>query len=486
MTDSINNNSVDNSSLLQLLNKNFELVQNLQSNYQRLKTQNEELLRRNTTLEKSLGDKDSSFYEMVNQKSELELKIHSLQKKCTELESSNAQYNEKIKYIESLENEREVLVNKNEEMENKYSILVEKANFVNTLNDELQAEKEKYELLSAKLREYESKIKLMSDIERNLSLVSKELTHKNFLLNERAVEIDKLKDIIAELENDIYKYKQFESQAKELLNDKISVMDEFKEFRMKSDVEYSNVVNENTILKIELEEIRNKVSESNDESTYYTSQIAELSNQLNLLDDEIRIVKSSVSDYEDKINGLLIELENKNEEILQVRNSMIASRNADFDNSLAIKEIEIKALTSQVDQLQSEINLLKSSPATNQNADIDLNLFLSENNELQSELEELKVNYEISLAKISKMKDLEEQLNFYVNQNKILELNLENSRERISDLEELLKTRYEQISLLETQVNDLIDSKINEKSKNDMIDRIDEYLNYIDSKLKIS
>ena len=76
-----NNNLISNDEIKNLLKKNSELVNNLLDSYIRMKQQNNELVRRNSTLEQSLGDKDSSFYDIVNQKSELELKVHSFEKK---------------------------------------------------------------------------------------------------------------------------------------------------------------------------------------------------------------------------------------------------------------------------------------------------------------------------------------------------------------------------------------------------------------------
>jgi chromosome segregation ATPase len=67
----------------------------------------------------------------------------------------------------------------------------------------------------------------------------------------------------------------------------------------------------------------------------------------------------------------------------------------------------------------------------------------------------------------------------------ISDLNLAQSRERIESLEELLKTRYEQINILESQINELLSSK-NLISKNniELVQRIDDYINYIDNQIK--
>lgn len=575
-----NNNLISNDEIKNLLDKNSELVNNLVDSYIRIKQQNNELVRRNSTLEQSLGDKDSSFYELVNQKSELELKIHSYQKKYSDIENILKEKEEKISQFLNTENELLDIKSKYNDLENQYMIANEKANVVNLLNEEIDLLKQKNAEISNEKNKLIEKVKNQIELEKNLTLVSKELSHKNLLLNDRAVEIEKLKGHIAELDNSVYKYKNIESELENQIKQNQLIYIEFEEYKTTHNSEYSNIADINTYLKKQIAEFEEKSKEFDD--------------KINLKNDEMNLINSKIIEYQNTINDLNNEIskinqiiDEKNNKIFELDNYKKNIQDDNYNNELAIKEIEIRALIAKVeelentsknkqedlglfnnleieyDSLKNEYNSLKirfdELVNSNENNDeklqniqneyknsseklnleiVELNIeinnlrnendsksnLINENNNKINELKQIikniseetikkdtiisdlkldlendakydietieKLNYEKDILKNEiSMKndhnnDLEEKIRDLTEQNTRLDFDFKNSNIKIQDLENLLKTRYEQIDFLENQINHLIDEKSkNKKINEELVFRIDEYIKLIDSKI---
>lgn len=399
----------------------------------KLSVQNQELISRNSTLERSLGDKDSSFYEMVNQKSEFELKVHNITLQNQELEKIIQENKDKIEQLDNKQEEINVLQNMYNDLEQKFNLVSEKANFLPILDEELTKEREKLNSLNQKVNSLESelerlipveveklnlenslnqlqgefdellgkKIELDSTIERllpiengygqlkhelneshqkyaelhnektkleieisrltplekNLSIISKELSHKNLVLNERALNVEKLKSVIAEHENSIYKLKNKESNLTIILEQKDVIISELNQQLYEANQRVEISEKEMWSLKESLESTINSFNDANDKLNTYDSDLKDAERQI-------------------------LELQ-----ISTKQNDAISTE----DNSLMVKDIEIRALTSKIDEL--EYKLFKIS----ENDLVQSEKFESSNdmsNALVKELEDLQAKYE--------------------------------------------------------------------------------------------
>ncbi len=594
--------NVENSDLRSTIDNLWNFVNTTIDKLGNLKNQNEELLLRNSTLEKSLGDKDSNFYDLINQKSELEIRIHNLNIQNLELERRLESNSSGLDLYSQQESEFKSLKAAYEDLELKYNLTLERANFAAVLSDDLKIEREKYSKIVNEKFNLEQDLRKLSEIERNLSMVSKELAHKNFLLNERAVEIDKLKDKIAELDNVVFKLKSTENQFMSQIHQKNTVQDEFENFRIESERNVSEIIRIKDLLEIEVENLKSEISDltlqtsqlkqSNmmlvDENEILNQRIKDLSNNTvdleevsNLMENtfsvkdlEINSLISKVEELEHQINSKpdvilpvlpeeysdidslyldLLDLREKlssSEKLLQeekTKMEVIETELLNTNDELNKKDEQISQLSLEIETIKSKIEekdfdneLLKenieklnlivtSEQSTAEEIRLEINskdLLIEENNNKIEELKQIISNLSqkimskdkeiISLKadneKSSLFDDNLESLNQYVAQiqenelalesknAKILQLeklvnelngtiiisdlNLKQSRERLDSLEDLLKTRYEQINILESQINEIVPSKKDDTPEIiELAERINDYITHIDRQI---
>ncbi len=594
--------NVENSDLRSTIDNLWNFVNTTIDKLGNLKNQNEELLLRNSTLEKSLGDKDSNFYDLINQKSELEIRIHNLNIQNLELERRLESNSSGLDLYSQQESEFKSLKAAYEDLELKYNLTLERANFAAVLSDDLKIEREKYSKIVNEKFNLEQDLRKLSEIERNLSMVSKELAHKNFLLNERAVEIDKLKDKIAELDNVVFKLKSTENQFMSQIHQKNTVQDEFENFRIESERNVSEIIRIKDLLEIEVENLKSEISDltlqtsqlkqSNmmlvDENEILNQRIKDLSNNTvdleevsNLMENtfsvkdlEINSLISKVEELEHQINSKpdvilpvlpeeysdidslyldLLDLREKlssSEKLLQeekTKMEVIETELLNTNDELNKKDEQISQLSLEIETIKSKIEekdfdnelpkenieklnlIVTSEQSTAEEIRLEINskdLLIEENNNKIEELKQIISNLSqkimskdkeiISLKadneKSSLFDDNLESLNQYVAQiqenelalesknAKILQLeklvnelngtiiisdlNLKQSRERLDSLEDLLKTRYEQINILESQINEIVPSKKDDTPEIiELAERINDYITHIDRQI---
>jgi len=594
--------NVENSDLRSTIDNLWNFVNTTIDKLGNLKNQNEELLLRNSTLEKSLGDKDSNFYDLINQKSELEIRIHNLNIQNLELERRLESNSSGLDLYSQQESEFKSLKAAYEDLELKYNLTLERANFAAVLSDDLKIEREKYSKMVNEKFNLEQDLRKLSEIERNLSMVSKELAHKNFLLNERAVEIDKLKDKIADLDNVVFKLKSTENQFISQIHQKNTVQDEFENFRIENERNVSEIIRIKDLLEIEVENLKSEISDltlqtsqlkqSNmmlvDENEILNQRIKDLSNNTvdleevsNLMENtfsvkdlEINSLISKVEELEHQINSkpdvilpvlpeeysdidsLYIDLLNLREKLsssekllqeektkMEVIETELLNTNDELnkkDEQISQLSLEIETIKSKIEEKDFDNELLKenieklnlivtSEQSTAEEIRLEINskdLLIEENNNKIEELKQIISNLSqkimskdkeiISLKadneKSSLFDDNLESLNQYVAQiqenelalesknAKILQLeklvnelngtiiisdlNLKQSRERLDSLEDLLKTRYEQINILESQINEIVPSKKDDTPEIlELAERINDYITHIDRQI---
>ena len=347
----------------------WELVSVSLDKLEKLRLQNQELLNRNNKLEQSLGDKDSNFYDIVNQKSEFELKIHELNKKNQELESKLNDFENLSGEIDFLNLELKKSEEKFKELESVYILSQEKSKFVSVLDDELSKEKEVNAALILEKTKLEQEVARLTPVEKNISIVSKELAHKNLVLNERADEIEILKIRIAELDNTIFKYKNIERNLDKEIQSKNEVLRNFETYKNDNELAINDLKSElskrdeliNT-LQNEIDDIylpKIKVLESHIKEN--DNLITELNSQIDVFISKNIELNRKISDFEKSLKSRLENHEgmiDKESEPRTYIDYIVGNEQelvSGLDNSLIIKDIEIKALTSRLNELEKLI-----------------------------------------------------------------------------------------------------------------------------------
>ncbi len=347
----------------------WELVSVSLDKLEKLRLQNQELLNRNNKLEQSLGDKDSNFYDIVNQKSEFELKIHELNKKNQELESKLNDFENLSGEIDFLNLELKKSEEKFKELESVYILSQEKSKFVSVLDDELSKEKEVNAALILEKTKLEQEVARLTPVEKNISIVSKELAHKNLVLNERADEIEILKIRIAELDNTIFKYKNIERNLDKEIQSKNEVLRNFETYKNDNELAINDLKSElskrdeliNT-LQNEIDDIylpKIKVLESHIKEN--DNLITELNSQIDVFISTNIELNRKISDFEKSLKSRLENHEGMIDKESEPRTYIdyIVGNEQELvsgsDNSLIIKDIEIKALTSRLNELEKLI-----------------------------------------------------------------------------------------------------------------------------------
>lgn len=594
--------NVENSDLRSTVDNLWNFVNTTIDKLGNLKNQNEELQLRNSTLEKSLGDKDSNFYDLINQKSELEIRIHNLNIQNLELERRLESNSSGLDLYSQKESEFKSLRAAYEDLELKYTLTLERANFAAVLSDDLKIEKEKYSKIVNEKFNLEQDLRKLSEVERNLSMVSKELAHKNLLLNERAVEIDKLKDKIAELDNVVFKLKSTENQFLSQIHQKNTVQDEFENYTTESEKNVSELTRLKDLLEIEVGNFKSEITDLSlqtsklkqtnimlvDENESLNLRIRDLSNNSVNLEEVSNLIENTFSVKDLEINSLISKVEElehkllskpdvklselpeeysdidslyldlldlkekssssenlyqiektKNEEIksellnsndelnkkdeqisqlsLEIETIKSKIEEKDFDNELLkenieslnlkltseqntaeeirlninSKELQIEEYNNKVEELKQIISNLSQQIMSKDKEILSLkteneesSLFddnLESLNQYVAQIQENEIALESRNAKILQLEKLVNELNGTII---ISDLNLKQSRERLDSLEDLLKTRYEQINILESQINELVPSKNdNTLDSKELADRINDYISHIDRQI---
>jgi chromosome segregation ATPase len=148
----------------------------------------------------------------------------------------------------------------------------------------------------------------------------------------------------------------------------------------------------------------------------------------------------------------------------------------------------IDALTKEAETLRGELQSSADSNTIEQSiAEYDAKIA-----EYEAKVEELK-------AVISKMSEqiihsntiekrfdeLNEKLNKLTNELTVKDIALTQTREQVDELEKLLKKRYEQIKILESELNEIYDKVNSNKTKfAGLTNKIDNYIMQIDEFLK--
>lgn len=182
--------------------------------------------------------------------------------------------------------------------------------------------------------------------------------------------------------------------------------------------------------------------------------------------------------------------------LLQKERDRLKKLNQAMSDELDLTKATLNNKLALIENLNQEIALLGSdleSALTMKSIDEQSNI---ENKakiaEYETKIEELKT----VISKISeqiihtnalekRVKELDDKINKLSNELTVKDVNLAQSREKNEDLEELLKKRYEQIKILELELNGLYEKTNRNKSKfADLSGKIDNYIMQIDEIIK--
>lgn len=356
-------------------------------------------------IQKDLASKNIRIYELLNE-------IESYKEKVTISESQllKTKDNEKIipmlqKQLAQLESESSTKFNEINEVN--YQLSVENAQLKDDLNN--------------------SKIEIGNVENEKAILENKNQELNQFILNLQNETID-LKNQISELHGNIEqlnieiirlnKINQSYIKEHELIKSNNEINN--KELKIAQDeINNLNTYNEELIIEIErLERINN---ENKNELTTLQDQHKKLNNMLDEVKSENSNIKNSIERYQIEIDNLKSEVNSAgNERIIEYSNKIDELERLNTDLQFRLEESQ-----NELSQKSKDVKMLQDR----------LSDFINEANELKSDLAEQNV-----------------KLSIYSN-------NESKNLTRINSLEELVKTRYEQINLLESKINTLLEEK---------------------------
>ena len=324
----------------------------------------------------------------------------------------------------------------------------------------------------------------------DLEFAAKDIAVKNQMIHEKDDEIVKLKDSIALLENDITNAKssteeldklrsEFEGQI-EKLNSKISsdeyTIAELRKRRdeldkeliaLKENQEKTTEVKELSSQELEsyknkVEDLESKLQVSKNEVLIKDKTIADSHSAFEELQKELSSSEATKRELEEKIelfkqvetsSGTMKEKIQNLEEKLQVKNTEYLMKDSKVNELLSankVQEDKIIELQQTIDNTETQLYQLRKEAS-------EYNKDMMNNDSLMERLRDLSE----AKAKIESEKfDLAEQ-----NQ----------------ELQELLKTRYEQIDILERQINNMLElDNLEIGERQDIAGKIDNLVEHLE------
>lgn len=259
--------------------------------------------------------------------------------------------------------------------------------------------------------------------------------------------------------------------------------------------EYELLKEINKEYELKINELSNSVQSVNSDSESFQNLLREATENNDILVSAIQSIKNEnlrlLEEYEFSIE-LNKENENKIAELKAAIEEMknISLHNIETDSKISILEGNIQSLNSAVNEKESKINELSLELANIENdrkkydeAVLAQSHLIQSVEKLQSENAEYRIKaaqYEILSANNNdnngelevankRIKALENKIAELSNNLTVFDLNYEKANRKNQNLEDLLRTRYEHIKILEKDLNSLIDAKRNEQAEKDIL-----------------
>ncbi|PKL84739.1 MAG: hypothetical protein CVV22_11575 [Ignavibacteriae bacterium HGW-Ignavibacteriae-1] len=546
---STDNNRVENKQaspadpeLNNLVVKLWELVRNAGEGLTDLRAKYAELDSKYRNAERSLTDR-SNYHEKSEQKlNSLEKKVEDLNSQLFAKDNHIHMLSESAKEITELNAKLAELESNLSQVTHKNTLLNEKAAFLPKLTDELEAERLANRKNELALIEMNNKIKELTSLNASFSIVQKELAHKNFVIKEKSEKIEQLKEQLEINKSKVINLKNIESERNDFAEKFGKLEEEYRLLRNRQSEDLQ-------MLTVEIEDKNNNISELGTKLQEAEDLIDQLRNSSNNKDVLLKKLGDNTSASESKLSSLqsIIEtniadinkLKSKNAELARMLSVLKEQQQLnlmkDRHNSELIQKIEeteaamvllqkerdrLKKLNQGmsddldrtraslnekldlIDELTKETENLREELQSSQNSD-EIKQSISENEakieENDAQIEEYEAKVEELKSVISKMSEqiihsntiekrfseLNEKLNKITNELTVKDISLAQSREKVDELEKLLKKRYEQITILESELNEIYDKANSNKAKfAGLTNKIDNYIMQIDEFLK--
>ena len=505
----------------EMRNKINELLNNLKSvrlENKKINNDKKKLISKISYLEKELNiNKNMSL-------KEIELKNNTIEQLNSQILKMNFLLDEKEKDIFTLTNEiNNIKGNSNNNYDiNELNLNIDKVNnnkninpkgninnLLNTINV-LKNKLKDYEKIKNYLKEVENQKKSYENLVNDLSQQLNFLKNENNILksssntsnnqNKIKLLLEENKNLYNQIQilsnnsinnNDIYISKNnFEGKSNEVndCNKKIkNLMNQINIYKNNKD----DLMKKNKDLKEEVDQLKTKVSNLENENLNNQQQIFELSNLNNILQIRVNSVHSGNfklnafgrKDNKPELEQKIQSLKQKNEELKEQLKYLSKGNNL---NIAKIIEEKQKLANENLD-LKNELLILRNQINENDNniynLNDNINIFEKENkmNEIKNKLEDMKIKYELNLNKlkeneidnirninnklIEENKELKKQQN---NNNNIILYHPEEKERNsitIDNLKEELKDKNLQIEKLIKENNNLKNNNINIKNE---------------------
>jgi chromosome segregation ATPase len=439
------------------------------------------------TLQENIKSQHIIVKELTSDKIQLNEEIELLKNSVIDNERILLQNTEDISTLEAqISIHRNLLTDRNNEIENINNSL---SNLSAQLTDSIN----KNESLKNIIETYQSKI---ANQESKIAQLNSELSEKEDEIHSIKIDMEEVNNAL-ELKNvENYNLKFEVDRLSANLNElhsKCGIFESQITF-LDSDILIKNhdinqLNNELKSLKVTLENSYHLLENS------YQTEIEKLNLQIADLNSEKILLTQRLSKINSKVERDFITLNEKDGRIQILENELIEFKNTleQFDsdfNKYAEKEEEYLSEVNYLKELISKLNdqiIYKESLSENyKKLDSEIAELNLENQNLLSELNSLKARNAILESSKIENSDWNLKITELTNEITIKEITIINLRQRVTNLEELLITRYEQISILENQINDFIADKQDKAiEKRVLSEKIDKYIVLIDEELNI-
>lgn len=436
----------------------LEALNELRSNYARLefdyKLMQKEIVRRN----QEIIQKETQLSEIREGKAVAESSVYKYQKSQELLNSLYQQIDEKSLYIAEAEEQAK---EKDYKINHLEMLVVELQEQINTKNEQITDLKNIGSLNSESMEMLKYKDNELSEIQAKLDKQSAILKSNENELETLAAKAEEYQSKNENFENQIasindnYSLKLQEIEdLQSILESKETKIEELNQI-LKKEKEISLKVSERT------DNLENLLSEAKYEIELYNKELENfyalkdenisLSNQVKAMAKELQDINTELHSSEINIQNLKNELNSNEIELINYRNKL------DSHNKLSQ---EMPVLQDKITELQEQIRY--------QNNDI--------------KLLEVKL-YDYNRNKLF-AQEIESKLEVATNQIAIKDITIDKLRNKTEELENILKTRYTQIQILEEELNSMLKERNDFKSTHKEIkEKIQMFIMKIDEKI---
>jgi len=381
--------------------KMWELVKNVAETTKESAINSNEAISKFHNLERNIHNKDAEITELKALIDKYQVKFASLEQQNEQILKEFSPIKEKANKSDDLEKIISNLLIEKEDLEQKNALLKEKANFIPVLTEEINLLKEEKSSLIEKITENNIIIQNLQKVANDFEFAQKDISRKNIDLNDRTLEIQKLKDDYADAQSVIFRLRRKEIDLADSLDKIVELEKQLIDF----DCKYKELSNHYETEKVgyfalkssldeEIKELKHiihsheqTISELMGQVLQYQTHTDEYNNLSNSLNNNLKSTinewnntKQELEDANNKINSLVLELESANNNLVELeRLKNLEKENNDY---IELLENEIANLKQSTQQFSNEIDYFKvmTEELTKKNNILSLELNEEKNN----------------------------------------------------------------------------------------------------------